>query len=386
MARIRLNPSASVTPTEVGILLRSDLGTFQLTGADIRVFVSQIAPLLDGTRNREEIAGALPGYAQASVLDFLGLLEQTGLIEQVADTPAMSERWRGQIEFFRKWTAQPEDAMRKIQAARLLLIGLEPWGAVAAAELAAAGVGAIHLLDDDLVTEDDVQSTRVWQAQHVGLARHEALRQVLASSAPWCQSTAERLALDENRQLTLRDVRWDLVIAALPGDDLLLLRAVAAWTHSSGLPSLYGHLAGLEAVVGPAVVPGKTACWNCTRLRLLANSDIPEAAHALQASLLQTRPQARLRTYLAPMTPLPGHVLAAEALKLLSGYTPSRLRGRLLIQNLIDLEVAYHTVIRLPWCDVCGSPGEEAELTGGAVCDVSRQGLEAQREKKNLLT
>ena len=135
---------------------------------------------------------------------------------------------------------------------------------MAAAAPAAAGVGAIHLLDDDLVTEDDVQSTRVWQAQHVGLARREALQQVLTSSAPWCQSTAERLALDENRQLSLLDGRWDLVIAALPSDDLLGLRAVAAWTHGSGLPSLYGHLAGLEAVVGPAVVPGKTACWNCT--------------------------------------------------------------------------------------------------------------------------
>ena len=124
----------------------------------------------------------------------------------------------------------------------------------------------------------------------VGLARREALQQVLTSSAPWCQSTAERLALDENRQLSLLDGRWDLVIAALPSDDLLGLRAVAAWTHGSGLPSLYGHLAGLEAVVGPAVVPGKTACWNCTRLRLLANSDIPEAAHALQASVAGAPP------------------------------------------------------------------------------------------------
>ena len=58
------------------------------------------------------------------------------------------ERWRGQIEFFRKWTDQPEDAMRKIQSARLLLVGLDKRRA--AAELAAAAVGAIHLLDDDL--------------------------------------------------------------------------------------------------------------------------------------------------------------------------------------------------------------------------------------------
>jgi ribosomal protein S12 methylthiotransferase accessory factor len=339
---------------------------------------------LDGTRDREEIAGLLPGYTQDSVLAFLGLLERTGLIEQVADEPVVTERWRGQIEFFRKWTDQPEEAMHKIQSARLLLVGMEPWGVGAAAELASAGVGAMHLLDDALVTADDVQSTRVWQTQHVGLARREGLRQLLGASAPWCQITAEPLVLDENRQLTLTDVHWDLIIAAVPGDDLSVLRAVAAWSHRAGLPSLHGHLAGLEAVLGPAVVPGKTACWNCTRLRLLANSDIPEAAHALQASLLQARPQARLRTYLAPMPPLLGQLLAAEALKLISGYTPSQLRGRLLIHNLVNLEASYHAVIRLPWCDVCGSPGEDAELTGGAVFEAPHQAPKTQRGKKKL--
>ena len=237
----------------------------------------------------------------------------------------MRERWRGQIEFFRKWTDQPEDAMRKLNRRGCCWSAWSRGGAVAAAELAAAGVGAIHLLDDDLVTEDDVQSTRVWQAQHVGLARREALQQVLTSSAPWCQSTAERLALDENRQLSLLDGRWDLVIAALPSDDLLGLRAVAAWTHGSGLPSLYGHLAGLEAVVGPAVVPGKTACWNCTGCASWPTQISPRR-HTRCRPPLQARPQARLRTYLAPMAPLLGHLLAAEALKLISGYTPSLAR------------------------------------------------------------
>ena len=84
----------------------------------MKVFVSQIAPLLDGTRNWEEIAGALPGYSQASVLSFLGLLEQTGLIEQVADTLAVRSAGVGRLSFFASGlTSQRTPCARSIGAA-----------------------------------------------------------------------------------------------------------------------------------------------------------------------------------------------------------------------------------------------------------------------------
>ena len=33
-ARVRLSPSAGITPTGAGVILRSDLGTFQVAGPD----------------------------------------------------------------------------------------------------------------------------------------------------------------------------------------------------------------------------------------------------------------------------------------------------------------------------------------------------------------
>jgi bacteriocin biosynthesis cyclodehydratase domain-containing protein len=54
------------------------------------------------------------------------------------------------------------------------------------------------------------------------------------------------------------------------------------------------------------------------------------------------------------MGQLLGHLVAMEALKVLSAYTPSRLGGRFLIQDLARLETSHHTLVRLPWCKVCG--------------------------------
>ena len=206
------------------------------------------------------------------------------------------------------------------------------------------------------VTPDDLLSVRSWDRLHLGHLRADALREVLATQAPWCAVTSGPLEWDEaGLRLTPADEQnWTLLLAGTGGDDLRVLHAAARSAHALKLPSLYGALDGLEARIGPAVVPGQTACWNCCRLRLLANADAPEAAHALQEALLAASPPPRTRTYLAPMAALLGHTLALEAILLLTGYTHSTLTDCLRTQNLVSLETERHTIIPMPWCDVCG--------------------------------
>ncbi len=362
------------------MLLRSDLGTFQLHGADIQMFVDAMVPLLDGSKDKEAVADALGQFSRQSVLAFLDLLEQQGLVEPAPDESG-NERWRGQEAFFRKWTDQPEEVAKRLRAARVLIAGLEPWGVVAAAELAASGIGALHLLDDGQITPDDLLSIRTWNSRHLGRSRAGALVETLTEASPWCGVTVGSLPLIVDRDPAPEDTRWDLIIGALAGDELRLLHFLARFAHRAKVQSLFGYLDGLDAVAGPAVVPGQTACWNCARLRQLANADHPEAAHALQASLFSERPRSRSRTYLAPMASLLGHLLALEAVKIISRYTPSHLTGRLLIQNLVTLETSLHTVVRMPWCDICGGAAGGKTPSGGpwVADDSSVGGSGAQR-------
>ena len=364
MSRIRLSPLASIIPTEAGVLLRSDLGTFQLQGQDVRLFLDAMVPLLDGSRDRDAVVDALRRYSRQSVIAFLDLLAQHGLVESVPGQPE-DERWRGQDAFFQKWASNPAEAATRLRGARILIAGLEPWGVVAATELAASGVGTLHLLDDDQVQRDDLLSTRSWTEHQVGSPRREAVAGNLRETSPWCRVTAGTLDQIEDRSLVQEPNTWDLLIGALAGDELRLLRRLALLSHSAGVTSLFGHLDGLDAVVGPVVVPGQTACWNCVRLRQLANADHPEEAHALQASLLSARPSPRPRTYLAPMASLLGHCLALEAIKTVSRYTPSYLVGRVLVQNLVTLGTTLHSVIRMPWCEICGGAAEGGNPSGG---------------------
>lgn len=365
--RIRLSPSASIAPTETGVVLRSDLGTFRLDGSDVRVFVTGIVPLLDGSRDPDGVAAALPEYSSASVLGLLELLRQRGLVENIQDGDVPNPR-EAQERFFQGLNLPAGEGSARLRRSRVLIAGLSPWGAVAACELAAAGVGTLHLLDDLAAGPDDLLAVRHWSAATLGRLRRDALRETLSALAPDCAVTIGPLApaVSGDGLLVDPDGPWDLVLSGLTADDLFLLRKVSGFAHREGARSLYGHVDGLEAWIGPAVVPGETACWNCFRLRRLANADFPAAAHEIDTTLGGTPAQPRARAYLAPMAPLAGHLLAMEALQLLAGFTPSRLPGRVRVHNLVTGDSTLHGVVRMPWCEQCGGAAQARQRSGGA--------------------
>ncbi len=368
MAAIRFSPSATVTRTEAGVLVHTDLGMLQLEGDDARFFAESMLPLLDGSRDRAGVTEQLEEYSPESVEAFLGVLEQRGLLEEVEEKSADAAvaREAQQREFFRQWSEQPEQVTAALRDARVTIVGLEPWGVTAATALAAAGLASIHLVDDAPVVETDAPELHVGgNDADAGTFRRDALRMMLQNTAPTCIVTADSVHVNPDGLLSVGDRNVDLIIGALPSDELLLLRAMARSAHKTGTRYFSAHLDGLAAVLGPVVAPGETACWNCSRVRLLANSNRYDAERALQSTLLTERPRRRRRTHLNPMAPMLGQLMALEAIKLVSRYTPSGLVGRQLVQNLVTYETKVHSVVRLPWCAVCGGAAAATPASGG---------------------
>jgi ribosomal protein S12 methylthiotransferase accessory factor len=351
MPKLRFSPFATIVQTSSGVFVRSDLALFQIGGSGVKSFVSRLLPLLDGKRDRAAILRSLPNYSPESITSLLDVLDNQGLLEEVDSRPGL-DRWRGQREFFRKWPDANGDAQGKLARSRVLVAGLEPWGAVCATELAAAGVGSLDLLDEGRVAEP---LSGVWERKDVGQLRRAALSRLIRARAPGCRVTSHSLKLSASGKLSPLKTSYDLAVVATHRDDLRLLLGVARFAHRARLRSLAAFVDGLEGVVGPAVIPGRTACWNCFRLRSLAHAEPLAETQELQEALLKRSANSEVRhTYLGPMLPLLGHLTALEALKILSGYTPSKLFGRVIVQDLVTLHTSTHTLIRMPWCEVCG--------------------------------
>lgn len=337
MPCIRLSPSASVTRTDAGVILRSDLGTFQITGPDVGGFLDQMVPLLDGSRDQEALVQALAGFSRSSVTAFLDLLKERGLVEAVPDDAG---RWRGQEAFFRAWSAVPAEVMVRLARARVLIVGLEPWGATAAIELAAAGIGALHLIDEGATQPEDLALLRSRGEAALAAPRRRALAARIGEQAPWCRVEESQIEVLDATDAVIASGPWSLLVAAVPGGDAGRIERVARLAHRAGIVSLWSHLTETTAVLGPLVTPGGTACRICATVEAL-NPSLAEPRSPLPGPLAAARGQ------------LLGHMVAMEALRVISGYTPSELGGRLLIEDFTTLETSLQTLVRLPRCRVC---------------------------------
>lgn len=334
VSRVRLSPSAGVARTPDGVILRSDLGTFQIAGPDVGVFLDRMVPLLDGSRDEEAIVRALGDYARPSVTTFLDLLRERGLVEVV---PEGAPRWQGQDAFFRSWGASAEEVTRRLAAARVLVAGLEPWTVAAAVELASAGVGILRVIDDRPVESGESPSPGS-AAAGGALSRDEALAARIGDESPWCRVEVEP---PTSRMDDLPPGGpWRLLVAGLPGGDVAEIAHLSRLAHRAGVPSLWSHLSGTSLVLGPLVTPGRTACRVCAMAPGLnpplgEGGPAPAVGSAVNAALL-------------------GHMIALEVLRELSEYAPSDLGGRVLIEDPCAAESEVHELVRLPWCRICG--------------------------------
>ncbi|MBV9544794.1 MAG: TOMM precursor leader peptide-binding protein, partial [Chloroflexi bacterium] len=342
MTRLQLNSSASVLNLHDRIVVHSDVGTFVLEGRDADALLSDVMPLLDGSRSAEEIIHDLPAYRAEDLRGVLESLTRCGLLE-TSDT---DERWRSRDRFFQTHSHNASLARESLRGAYVLISGLEPWGAVAATELAEAGIGGLHLVDERPVCPSDLLGARIWRPRDLGRGRARSLAARLARRAPWTRfTTSRRLPASITH-----------VVGALADDDLRAARGLAAWAHAARLPSVFGTLRGQQAIIGPVFRPAATAaaCWNCCRLRLLANLEHPQDIQALHQRLLAGDAAPAGWSALPPAAGLTGHLLSLEVLKLVTGCAPGQADGQVLVFDTLTQEATRHTAIKLPWCEVCG--------------------------------
>lgn len=357
MTTLRLSPAAIITPNQHGILFQSDLGSFQLHGADITDFIHRIMPMLEAAIYDEaDISKKLSNYDRQSIDSILTMLKARGVIETCDEKNHTTPPWQAHERFLRPWTSPEKKSSEYLAQLRVLVVGLEPWSATMIDELANCGLGTIHILDSELLTDDDILCYRAYSQENLGQLRADALQKTLVTRAPWCTVTHEPIQLNSHEQLVVtKNIPFDLVIVTLAQEAQYWLSKTSEFIHRHQYETLYGSLDGLESWIGPVVNPNDGhACWNCMRLRRLGTETRPDVAHLLEQNAIQSQTTRRARSTLSPMSAITGQQLAMEAIKLLLQYTPSTLAGKVLVQNLVSNESDTHTIIPVPWCSICG--------------------------------
>ncbi|MBQ8674543.1 MAG: HesA/MoeB/ThiF family protein [Bacteroides sp.] len=217
-----------------------------------------------------------------------------------------------------------EEGQEKLRRARVLIVGVGGLGSPIALYLTGAGVGTIGLVDDDVVSLNNLHRQVLYSEAEVGQSKAAcAARRLGGLNSEVCiEPHPMRLTAANARDLI---ARYDLVI---DGCDNFATRFLLSDTCSAlGRPYIYGAICGLEGQVA-VLCHGKEACTYRTLF--------PDE----EATLQMPHPGRQV----AGVTPaIVGSVEAGEALKLICGY------GEPLINRLwtIDLRTLQSYILDL---------------------------------------
>tara|TARA_R110002167_G_scaffold23089_5_gene82248 strand:- start:3951 stop:4688 length:738 start_codon:yes stop_codon:yes gene_type:complete len=219
---------------------------------------------------------------------------------------------------------------QRLKAARIGLIGLGGIGAPAALYLAAAGVGALRLIDDDTVALSNLQRQILFTGADTGRLKVEAGAEALEAlnAHVHIEPVRERLTAANAADLI---ARCDLVLDGT--DDFTTRFAVNAACVAAGIPLISGALGRWSGQI--AVFEGRP-CYHC-----LVPEIPPDAETCARTGVV------------GALAGVIGSMAALEAIKQITG-AGTTLSGRLLLYDGLAGTARTVTLPADPACPVCG--------------------------------
>lgn len=139
-----------------------------------------------------------------------------------------------------------ELGQRRLKAARVLVLGAGGLGAPALQYLAAAGVGTLGIVDDDVVEESNLQRQVIHSTADVGRAKVDSAAAAVGALNPLVTVRTHRLRLSEDNAAGVL-AGYDLVLDG--ADNFPTRYLVSDAAARLGLPVLWASVLGFDAQV-----------------------------------------------------------------------------------------------------------------------------------------
>lgn len=234
-----------------------------------------------------------------------------------------------------------EDGQKKLLASQVLCVGAGGLGSPASLYLAAAGVGTLGLVDDDVVDASNLQRQVVHATDRIGIPKVESAARTLTALNPDVTVIGHQTRLTSENALDIV-ARYDVIVDGADNfATRYLLNDVAL---RLGKPIVHASVFRFEGQL--TVFPASGApCYRCL---------FPEPPPAGAA------PSCQEAGVLGVLPGVLGVLQATEALKLLLGMPT--IAGRLLIWDAARSRFRELMLRRDPRCPTCGEGVDRAAI------------------------
>ncbi len=231
------------------------------------------------------------------------------------------------------------DGQQKLLDARVLLLGAGGLGSPTALYLAAAGVGTLGIVDDDVVDLSNLQRQVIHSTSRIGVSKVDSAAEVINDLNPDVEVVKYRTRLDASNIMEIIE-GWDIIVDGVDNFPTRYLLNDA--TVRLKIPVVSAAILGFEGQLS-VFKPYEGPCYRC----LFRQPPPAELA-----------PSCGANGVLGVLPGTMGLLQATEVIKLIIG-AGDPLIGRLLMYDALAAEVTELKVRRDPECPICSREPDE---------------------------
>jgi molybdopterin/thiamine biosynthesis adenylyltransferase/rhodanese-related sulfurtransferase len=280
------------------------------------------------------------GYTNVAVMEG-GIVAWTEAEMPVIAPEGMT---RDQRNRYSRHTLLPEvgvEGQLKLLNSKVLLLGAGGLGSPSALYLAAAGIGTLGLVDDDVVDESNLQRQVIHTTDRVGVPKTESAKIAIEALNPDVEVIEHRTRLTADNILEII-ADYDVIVDG--ADNFPTRYLLNDASVRLGKPVVSASILAFEGQLS-TFVPHVGPCYRC----LYPTPPPPELAPSCGAAGV-----------LGVMAGVMGLLQANEVIKLVAGIGEP-LIGRLLLYDSLSTRFTELKVKRDPSCPICGPDAPEID-------------------------
>jgi adenylyltransferase/sulfurtransferase len=256
-----------------------------------------------------------------------------------------------------------KDGQLRLKESSVLLVGSGALGSPAALYLAAAGVGRLGLVDDDVVDASNLQRQILHGESWIGKPKLESAAARLREVNPHVELELHPVRFTPENAMEIAE-RYDIIVDGSDNFPTRFLTNDTAFFQKK--PLVYGAIHRFEGQTSVFAPHLGGPCYRCLLPQMPAPGSVPSCA---EAGVLGVLPG------------IIGSIQAMEALKLLLGIGTVPL-GKLTLYDALQSTFRTLTLRRDPQCRLCGEHPEihhitNAETTVCSNCNLTPTDMES---------
>ena len=326
---------AHVVPVNGSVILQRGMVQITIDGEQAQEVIELIVKFCDQGATFEEILCHFPESDHPSLVSLLEfLVARHFLVSCESDPPCPKETEQPSDIFYWHFDPHIESLTRRIRATKIAIVGVNGLGQEICSALNRSGLGNIKVID-----HPDLCDRRISNQLNISESHPIAFEQ-------W-----------------ERDPDWsstDCVVVASdigPCDQLRWWNQICVERKSHFLPVTLDNIIGY---LGPFVIPGETACYECLIGR--ENSQMLNATvrRAVQHHASKSR---EVTGYHQTTCSVLANLAVFELVRFFGGMFPGPQAGMVLEVNLLTSTMKRRKVLKVPRCACCSSMNKQPSLS-----------------------